>query len=135
MAIHPFVGAAIKNRHEIGAYLLTHGADMECGGTNNDPALFESIFHNSHEILQMLLEKGAKHTNVNKAGSTVLHTAALEADVKTLEILASVCLGGLNIDLIDNNGKTALVISMERVAAPNGFKEAFQHFLGFFEQK
>jgi ankyrin repeat protein len=125
----PLVGAAITNRYEIGAYLLSHGADMHYGGANNDSPLFQSFFHNSHEFLRMLLDKGAEHTGVNKAGSTILHAAALEADVKTIEILSSAGLQGLSVDSVDKHGKTALDIFRERVAPPDGFKEAFERLL------
>jgi ankyrin repeat protein len=125
----PFIGAAIKNRYEIGAYLLQNGADKHNVSNNNDTALFESVFHNSHEFLQLLLREGAKHTSVNKSGSTILHAAALEADLKTINILDASKLGGLDIDLFDKNGKTALEISRQRVASPDGFQEAFERFL------
>jgi hypothetical protein len=125
----PFIGAAIKNRYEIGAYLLQNGADMHRAGNNNDTPLFEAIFHNSHEFLRFLLSKGAKHTSVNKSGSTILHAAALEADPETIKILEESKPGGLDIDLCDKNGKTALEISKQRVAPPDGFREAFSRFL------
>lgn len=125
----PLVGAAITNRFEIGAYLLARGADMQQGGANNDSPLFQSCFHNSHEFLRMLLEKGAEYTGVNKAGSTLLHAAALEADLETIEILRSAGLRNLAVDLVDKHGKTALDIVTERVASPNGFKEAFERLL------
>ncbi|CZR52574.1 uncharacterized protein PAC_02451 [Phialocephala subalpina] len=126
----PFIGAAIKNRYEIGMYLLQHGADMHKGSSNNnDTPLFESIFHNSHEFLRLLLREGAKHTHVNKSGSTILHAAALEADLETIEILAASRPGRLEVDLLDKNGKTALEISRQRIASPDGFQEAFERFL------
>jgi serine/threonine-protein phosphatase 6 regulatory ankyrin repeat subunit B len=126
----PFIGAAIKNRYEIGMYLLQHGADMHKGSNgNNDTPLFESIFHNSHEFLRLLLREGAKHTHVNKSGSTILHAAALEADLETIKILAASRPGGLDVDLLDKNGKTALEISRKRIASPDGFQEAFERFL------
>jgi ankyrin repeat protein len=126
----PFIGAAIKNRYEIGMYLLQHGADMHKGSNNNnDTPLFECIFHNSSEFLRLLLREGAKHTHVNKSGSTILHAAALEAHLETIEILAASRPGGLNVDCLDKNGKTALEISRQRIASPDGFQEAFERFL------
>lgn len=126
----PFIGAAIKNRYETGLYLLQQGADMHTASYNhNDTPLFECIFHNSHEFLKLLLENGAKHTQVNKSGSTILHAIALEADLQTVDIIASSRPGGLNVDSIDKHGKTALEISRQRVASPVGFQEAFERFL------
>jgi ankyrin repeat protein len=125
----PFIGAAITNRDKIGMYLLQHGADMHKASNNNDTPLFESIFHNSHAFLRLLLQQGAKHTHVNKSGSTILHATALEADLETVDILASTRPGGLNVNSLDKNGKTALEISKQRIASPDGFQEAFERFL------
>jgi ankyrin repeat protein len=125
----PLSGAAITNRREIGAYLLDQGADMHIRSIHGDTPLFETIFHNSHEFLQMLLEKGANHTDVNKAGSTILHAAALEANIGTLDILREARLSGVGCTIRDKHGKTALEISELRIAAPDGFKEAFEKLL------
>ena len=131
----PFTGAAIKNRYEIGMYLLQHGADIHNGSNNNDTPLFESIFHNSHDFLRLLLREGAKHTHVNKSGSTILHAAALEADLETIEILAASRPGGLDIHYLDKNRNTALEISRQRIASPDGFQEAFERFLETVREK
>jgi ankyrin repeat protein len=130
----PFIGAAIKNRYEIGMYLLQHGADMHKSSNYNDTPLFECIFHNSHEFLRLLLREGAKHKHVNKSGSTILHAAALEADLETIEILAASRPGGLDVDFLDKNGKTALEISRQRIASPDGFQEAFERFLAIVKE-
>jgi len=130
----PFTGAAIKNRYEIGEYLLRRGADIHNNSNNNDTPLFESIFHNSHAFLQLLLREGARHTHVNKMGSTILHAAALEADLNTIKILTASRPGALDVDLLDKNGKTALEISRERIVPPDGFQEAFESLLIMIRQ-
>lgn len=122
----PLSGAAITNRHRIGAHLLEHGADVNIFSIHGDTPLFETVMHNSHEFLKMLIDKGVCHTHVNAAGSTLFHVAALEADVRTLEILRTAGLSGVNVDARDRNGKTALEISRLRRAAPDGFGEAFE---------
>jgi ankyrin repeat protein len=125
----PLSGAAIKNRHRIGAYLLNHGADTDVSSIHGDTPLFETIMHNSYEFLEILLNKGVCHTRVNAAGSTLFHVAALEADVKTVEILRGARLSGGNPNAKDRNGKTALEISRLRKAAPDGFKEVFERLI------
>jgi ankyrin repeat protein len=125
----PLSGAAITNRYRIGAYLLNHGADTSVCSIHGDTPLFETVIHNSHEFLEILIKEGVCHTHVNAAGSTLFHVAALEADVRTLEILIAARLSGGNANGRDRNGKTALEISRLRRAAPDGFKEVFEQLI------
>lgn len=123
----PFIAAAAKNNYEIGAYLLQKGADMHASNNLNDTPLFQSIYQNSHEFLELLLRKGVRYTSVNKSGSTILHAAALEADLLTISILSTSRLQGLCSSVLDKNGNTPLEIAKRRIAYPEGFQEAFEH--------
>lgn len=133
----PLSGAAIANRHKIGAYLLDHGADMHIHNIYGDTSLFETIVHSNHEFLQMLLERGAAtHARVNNSGSTILHAAALEADLKTLNILKAARLsGGWWCSARDNRGQTALEKWRSRVAGPDGFEEALTELIADLEAR
>jgi ankyrin repeat protein len=95
-----FTGAAITNKHEIGKLLLSHGAKMHNRGIYGDTPLFESIYHNSNEFLQMLLSEGSRYTDLNNAGCSILHAAALEADVTTISILAYIASGLTSHDFL-----------------------------------
>jgi hypothetical protein len=64
-------------------------------------------------------------------GLPLFHVAALEADVKTVEILRRARLYGGNPNAKDRNGKTALEMSSLRKAAPDGFKEVFERLINF----
>ncbi|KAK5045794.1 hypothetical protein LTR84_008887 [Exophiala bonariae] len=126
----PLCGAAISNRHDIGAFLLARGVDMHVRSLHGDTPLFETIFHNSHEFLQLLLAQGADHGAVNNAGSTVLHAAALEADTRTVEILRAAGIQWtLQSSRRDRSGATALEIARRRVKPPLGFLDAFEQIL------
>ena len=124
--ITPFNAAAIANRAEIGSYLLEKGADMEQPGKYGDTALFETIYHDSHDFLRLLLRKNANHLHVNNAGSSIAHAAALEADVETIRILTEAEMKGIDWGAKDANGKTAIEIAAARPSPPQGFQEAFQ---------
>jgi ankyrin repeat protein len=125
----PLSGAAISNRHEIGAFLLERGADMQVRSLHGDTPLFQTIFHNSHEFLQMLLERGADHDDVNNAGSTILHAAANEADTRTIEILRECGIKWNQCFLRDRKGATALEIAQRRFKPPEGFLDAFKQIV------
>jgi len=125
----PLTGAAITNRHAIGAFLLDQGAEMHNRGIFGDTPLFEAIIHNSHEFLEMLLQRGVTYTTANNAGSTILHTAAREADRDTVIILTAAGLNGLDCEAKDNGGLTPVNVLAQRVAPPIGFKEAFNTLL------
>jgi ankyrin repeat protein len=125
----PITGAAITNKHEIGEYLLSHEANMHNLGIYGDTPLFETIYHNSHKFLQMLLSKGSRYTDLNYAGCSILHAAALEADVTTVNILASTWLPGLDPHLRNSKGETALDMLTKRVSKPLDFEAAFMRLL------
>jgi len=125
----PLCGAAISNRHEIGAFLLDKGADMQVRSLHGDTPLFETVFHNSHEFLQMLLERGADHSDVNNSGSTILHAAALEGDIRTIEILRDSGIRWNQCSRQDRKGATALEIAQRRIKPPEGFLDAFEQLV------
>jgi ankyrin repeat protein len=125
----PFSGAARKNRHAIGAHLLRAGTDTSARSIDGNTPLFEAIFHNSHEFLQLLLANGIRYNTINNSGSNILHAAALEADVRTVQILAAARLLGLDCEAKDGNGKTLREVFDTRFNAPQGFGEAFESLL------
>jgi ankyrin repeat protein len=98
-------------------------------GIYGDTPLFETIYHNSHKFLQMLLSKGSRYTDLNYAGCSILHAAALEADVTTVNILASTWLPGLDPHLRNSKGETALDMLTKRVSKPLDFEAAFMRLL------
>ncbi|OQV02259.1 Ankyrin repeat-containing protein [Cladophialophora immunda] len=130
MGHSPLSGAAISNRHEIGVFLLDKGANMHVRSLHGDTPLFETIFHNSHEFLQLLMDRGANLFDINNAGSTVLHAAALEADTRTIEILQASEVEKSQCCVRDRNGHTAPEIAQSRTNPPRGFVEAFEQLVG-----
>jgi ankyrin repeat protein len=125
----PLTGAAITNRRSIGEYLISNGAHVHNRGMYGDTPLFETIYHNSHQFLRLLLSQGVRYTDLNGTGSSILHAAALEADLTTVEILASTRLAGLDPYLRNTRGETALEVLSKRLCMPGGFEAAFRRLL------
>lgn len=99
---------------------------MRVRSLHGDTPLFETIFHNRHEFLQMLLERGADHSDVNNAGSTIVHAVAEEADTRTIEILHAWGIDWSQCFLLNRKGATALEIARRRSNPPKGFLDAFE---------
>lgn len=125
----PFVGAAIMNRVASGRYLLEKGAEKHSCNKYGDTPLRETVYHNCHEFLQMLLDMGTRYDDVNSSGSSILHAVALEGDVETVKILQTANLTGLNAQLRNAKGETAMEVLQNRMSPPVGFLEAFSQLL------
>lgn len=125
----PFAGAAITNRVSSGEFLILNGADRHTSNKYGDTPLRETIHHNRHEFLKMLLQMGTKYNEVNKSGSSILHAAALEGNSRTIEILTSFRVSGLDSSLRDNQGYTALELCEKRIGVSDIFKERFSNMV------
>ncbi len=112
--------AACLNRTANGAYLLSIGADPNNRDHAGDVPIFECLFYNTHEMLDLLL--GCPDTtlhNINNAGQTILHFAALYADLKSMEMLISSKLYGMSLDARDCQGRTAREAFEDRTFLPD----------------
>ena len=83
-------------------------------GDWDETALFLSIICNAHDCLRLLISEGANCLHVNSYGSTILHRAALYADVETITILADLRLDKLNENALDSKGLTAAQVFARR---------------------
>jgi len=91
--------------------LISYGADMECpDDIMSRTTLLYAIYWNSHTVLPILLNNGARTDVVDARNASVLHYAGRFGDLETLKILASHNLGVLDIDMKDDTGLTALDI-------------------------
>lgn len=125
----PFAGAAISNRTPAGQYLLKQGANRNSTNKYGDTPLRETIYHNCHEFLDLLLKAGTEYRGTNNGGNSVLHAAALEGDVRTVQMLRSAGLCGLDVELKNAKGETAMDFCQKRLGAPEGFGQAFSELL------
>lgn len=128
----PFAGAAMMNRVTIGKYLLKCGADRYSTNKYGDTPLRETIHHNRHKFLRMLLEDETRCDDINTRGSSLLHALALEGDTKTVRILMAASLNRFDTEQKNYQGETAMDICEKRIRVPEGFKEAFSVLLSTF---
>jgi len=126
----PFACAALAGRIQSGRYLLHRGADRYVANKYGYTPLRETIHYNCHDFLRMLLETETRYRNdVSKAGSSILHSLALEGDTETVGILRAANMSGLDIDMRNLKGETAMDMCGKRIGAPEGFTEAFSQLL------
>ena len=110
-------------------YLIELGADINAVDGDGDPPTFEAVASNSTTFLEFLLEIRARYDQIDNLGHTVLHAMATFGGLGTLEVLARRQLRGLNPDVKDRQGRTAIECLHQRAAVPPGFAEAFKTFI------
>ena len=125
----PLAGAAMMNKCEIGRYLVQQGADIHTQGMYGDTPLFETIYHSSHQFMQMLLHEGARATDVNSSGCTILHATGLEGDIGTIRVLHDAGVRLPSKDIKNNLGETAWQSYQKRLMAPDAFGVLFAQLL------
>ena len=88
--------------------LLSFSADTECFEAVLDrTTLLSAIYWNSHEVISILLESGARTDVLDSRNATLLHYAARFGDLETLACLSQAELGYLDVDARDDSGYTA----------------------------
>lgn len=120
--------------------LIENGARLEAKESKSKRTTpLNAIYWNSHDVLPVLLKRGAQ-TNVRDAsGAALLHHVAWFGDLRTLQIMVSNEIGRIDPDLVDHEGLTALDIfnstnarcrpkdSIERELAARVFRSIIQH--------
>jgi ankyrin repeat protein len=125
--------AAAQNWTKICAYLLEKGADIDSFDDNGDTPLFETIYYNCYGPLSLLLGQSINLGHTNRYGWTALHVAALYGDEKTLQMLASARLVGIDSEAKDLKGRTAKEAFKTRHESPNELKMGFENLLTSIE--
>jgi hypothetical protein len=85
----PLSFTPLKDNINVARYLLSQGADINNIDNDGDTPLTESIRLNAHRCLDLFLSRGANYQTINNRGRTILHFAAIRADIYTLKILLS----------------------------------------------
>ena len=87
--------------------LLELGANPNvCSQTPSHSAIHNAVLFNRHEIIPLLLERGADYTALGANGKNIAHMAAWAADTKTISMLADSHLVDLDMSLRCKDGKT-----------------------------
>jgi len=104
----PLLNAIFKKHTSISRRLIELGADVNAANySSRDTALSFAVSFDHHEILEMLLERGANCKAHTKEDRNLAHEAALFASPTTLKTLANLDLAGLDVFHKDARGKTA----------------------------
>lgn len=103
--------ACRKGQEAHARLLLDYGAKIDDTDTTlGRSSLHLSIYWNRHDIVRLLLARGASTSVVAYDGSTILHYAAKFGDARTLSILETAGIRGLSPECRDKAGKTALEV-------------------------
>ena len=125
----PLVQSAIGNQIHTSAILLDCGADIDTIYNDRDSVLYSAIHFCFDDIPQLLFRRGATYTQIDKIGNSILHPLATSGGLRSLDIILTAQLRGIDTEAINKNGKTALQIAQERVDKPDGFVEKFKELL------
>ena len=125
----PLSRATLSNNTEAAKLLLACRANINSLDKENDTPLHESLFRQHDDMTKLLLSHGASYTLPDSLGNSVLHLAALSGGLRTLEILHTAALRGIDTEATDKQGKTALRLAQQREGREEGFLEKFQELL------
>ncbi|KAF1810144.1 ankyrin [Eremomyces bilateralis CBS 781.70] len=106
--------------------LIDYGADLEATGSKTKRTiLLNALYWNSHLVLPVLLQHGARTDVTDAAGATVLHHITQFCSLETVQVLAKQDLGYINRNAVDSTGRTAVdVFNSEDVrCSPDKEKE------------
>ena len=93
----PLARTFTNERAKSAAALLNGGADVDVVDSAGDPPLFLVISHNAHEVIRLLLRRGAGYSIRQRPKDRgILHFAAQKTDKTTLGILTSAGMDELN---------------------------------------
>jgi ankyrin repeat protein len=101
--------ACIRNRVESARQLIALKADIDALDNKQLSPVHTCVLSNSHDVLQLLLDSGARADRSAANGRTLLHDAAAVGNLSTITLLSSahLCLEGLGPDAVDEDGRTA----------------------------
>jgi len=78
--------------------LIRAGADIDAHTPTGETAVMKAVQHNNHSVLSMLIYHGAQLNSLTLTSFSILHWAALQGDIETMQILEQACIEGLRMD-------------------------------------
>jgi ankyrin repeat protein len=127
-ALTPLHMAAQYNSADATRLLSSRGGDIEAKDGGGRSPLNVAIRFNSHDTIAALLELGADYLSQDH-GTFFLYHAARYGDEKTLRILASFELEGVNTNAVNRKGWTAYEVFERRSEIPESLRSAFHSLL------
>ena len=128
----PLQGACVYNRTNNITALLTAGAHIDSQDNDGDTPLLDSIHNGRAQAVELLLHHGANISYESGNGRTVLHHLALWGNLETITPFMSCqsCqLENLDVEKRDKRGRSASEELQDRLAPPEGFRNAFGNLL------
>ena len=111
----PLLNAVQEDNHLMVSGLLARGANINARDLYGWNCLFLALSSNSHDPLGILLDNtGLRYNLKSDNGHTLLHAAAVYADIKSLDILISKRLYQLDTAAKDVDGWTAMQFAQFR---------------------
>ncbi|RTE76990.1 hypothetical protein BHE90_008552 [Fusarium euwallaceae] len=124
----PLHVTAQYNLADAARLLCSLGGDIEAKDDYGRSTLHVAIQCNSHQTIAVLLELGADYLSQDH-GDLFLYYAARYGDEKTLRILASFELEGIDIDVVNRKGETVYEIFECRSEITEDLRSAFYSFI------
>ncbi|KAJ3463757.1 hypothetical protein MRS44_008543 [Fusarium solani] len=124
----PLHYAAQYNRPDAARLLSRRGGDIDAKDSFGRSPLNVAIKFNSHNTIAALLELGADHL-LQDHGTLFLYHAARYGDKKTLRILPSFELGGIDISAVNQYGRTPSEEFERRSKISSSLRSAFHSLL------
>jgi ankyrin repeat protein len=104
----PIFNANHSNQIEIVLALIDHGISWNLQDKWGFDVILDAVYSDSHDTLSVSLNRGMMSRNCLHDGKTILHVAALNSDLRTIELLLEFNFWGVNPHTRDNAGHTAL---------------------------
>jgi Ankyrin repeats (3 copies) len=104
----PMSYAIYRRKADAVRILLDRGATLEHADKWGYISILDAAIVDSHEVLDLLLQRGARTSAKLPGEKTLLHVAALNSDLRTIEILQNAHLHGLDTAALDAAGNTAM---------------------------
>jgi ankyrin repeat protein len=114
------------------ATILNLGTEPNASDKNGDTPLFEAIYYDCTEVIEILIKQDINYTHYNKAGWTILHVLALYGTVDTMNRVTPYVKG---VDALwqDSRGRTAADALEDRLEANEKFCTDFRAYLVSFD--
>ena len=122
----PLQSAVMRDNHFMVSGLLERGGNINARTTDGWNCLDRALYYHSYNSLRILLDNSGLRYNVNTdTGRTLLHIAALNADIESLYILMSKPLYELDTAEKDADGWTAVQLAQYRRLNNEEWSRAF----------
>ena len=129
----PLLYAVYWHRTAVAKRLIGCGADINAtDALSQKNVIHFAVTYDHHEIIPLLLVKGAHYASIDSEGRNIAHMAAASASTKTVEVLEKANLAGLDIFSRDRNGDSpADIIARREIFGDSelGVYVAFEAFM------